>query len=170
MFFEEYIMSFTKQQITAECQASGPQLAPLPSTIDGTQLLWAISGNESSFGEDVLPRHEPVFDVGGAYGDNAVMQPLLVQWGRAAACSYGPWQQMFCNAPAGYTPVTYDDLHACGVAAVEQLNKFLARWKPQGLPAIGECWNAGHPMITLSAGVGAYVHDLIGNYAVPLAA
>jgi hypothetical protein len=25
-------------------------------------------------------------------------------------------------------------------------------------------------MITLSAGVGAYVHDLIGNYAVPLAA
>ena len=102
--------NFTQQEIAAQCRISGPQLIGLPAGIDGAQLLWAISGNESSFGANCTPRHEPAYDVGGRYGSNAVMVPLLTEWGSAAACSYGPLQLMFCNAPAGATPSDFDDL------------------------------------------------------------
>jgi hypothetical protein len=143
----------------------GPQLAPLPKGVDGAKLLWALSGNESSYGLNTTPRHEPAFDAGGTYGDGPVMRPLLAKFGKAAACSYGPWQLMFCNAPAGFTPESFGDLHQCAVATVERLNAFLRKWQPQALAGIAECWNGGHPMANPVAGVAAYAHELATNYA-----
>jgi len=158
-------MGFTRLEMIAECGNMGPKLAPLPKGIDGARLLWALSGNESSYGTNCTPRHEPAFDVGGTYGDGPVMKPLLAKYGKAAACSYGPWQLMFCNAPEGFTPEAFTDLHQCALATVERLNTFLRKWQPQAIAGIGECWNAGHPMLNPVAGVAAYVHELGKNYA-----
>jgi hypothetical protein len=156
---------FSHQEIADACRQFGPQLAPLPEGVDGSRLLWALSGNESSFGANSKPRHEPAFDAGGLYGDGAAMRTLLAKFGRAAACSYGPWQMMFCNAPSDFTPASFGDLHQAAQAAVDQLNRFLRKYKPQSLAEIGECWNAGHPIEHLSAGVARYVQQLSGNYA-----
>ncbi len=159
---------FTHQQVADICRTYGPRLAPLPNNVDGAQLLWAISGNESSFGTNCAPRHEAAFDVGGIYGGGAVMKPLLAQFGMSAACSYGPWQILFCNCPAGTTPSDLDNLDKAAQATVEFLNKLLGRWNPQDLAGIAECWNAGHPMQNPSAGVARYVSQLASNYAVPM--
>jgi hypothetical protein len=162
-------VNFTQQQIADICRIYGPQLTNLPSGIDGAQLLWAIAGNESSFGENCAPRHEPAFDVGGVYGNGAVMKSLLAQYGSAAASSYGPWQILFCNCPAGYQPLDMGDLDKAAHATVRYLNQLIARWTCTGLSDVGECWNAGHPMLNPSAGVARYVSDLAGNYKVPMA-
>ena len=159
---------FTKAQIAAACTQYGPTVAPLPDGVDGTQLLWAMSGNESSFGANVTPRHEPAFDVGGVYGASAQMAPLLAKYGSAAACSYGPWQIMFPNAP-GATPESFNDLDFAATASVAFLNKLLTRFHPQTLGDIGSCWNAGHIQNPYSAQVQTYVDRLTQNYAVPLA-
>jgi hypothetical protein len=161
-------MGFSQEQIAAQCRISGPQLAPMPVGVDGAQLLWAISGNESSFGANIAPRHEPAFDVGGIYGANPPMPALLAEYGSGAACSYGPWQLLFCNAPAGYAPSDMSDLGKAAAATVAFLHRLLARWTPATLAGIGECWNAGHPMQNPSAGVARYVAQLTANYAVPM--
>ena len=159
-------MTYTRRVISAQCKLSGPDIFPLPPGIDGAQLLWAISGNESSFGSDCTPRHEPAFDVGGIYGDNAVMKPLLEKFGSAAACSYGPWQIMFCNAPPGFTPDDLSRLPLVARVTVLFLNSLLDRFHPQDLAGIGECWNAGHTMAVPLPGVARYVNELVANYAV----
>jgi hypothetical protein len=77
---------------------------------------------------------------------------------------------MFCNAPSGYSPADMNDLDKAAAATVDYLNRLLAHWHPTDLAGVGECWNAGHPLVNLSAGVTRYVHDLTANYTVPLPA
>ena len=160
--------NFTPQQISDQCRLSGPTILGIPHGIDGAQLLWAMSGNESSFGVNCSPRHEPAFDVGGVYGSGVAMTTLLTKYGSAAACSYGPWQIMFVNCPSGWTPDDLSNLGLATRATVLFLEKLLTRWRPSDLAGIGECWNAGHPMVNPSAQVAAYVQKLTANYAVPL--
>lgn len=160
-------MAFTKTEIAAACTQYGPTVVALPDGIDGVQLLWAMSGNESSFGANVTPRHEPAFDVGGIYGDSEQMKPLLALYGSAAACSYGPWQVMFANVPEA-APESFDNLDFCALASVAFLNKQLTRFKPESLGDIGSIWNAGHIQNPYSAQVQIYVDRLTGNYAVAL--
>jgi hypothetical protein len=45
-------MGFNRRRLEQECQTSGTQLPPLAPGIDGALLLWALAGNESSFGTD----------------------------------------------------------------------------------------------------------------------
>ena len=158
---------FTKQQVAAACVQYGPKVALLPDGVDGAQLLWAMSGNESSFGANVTPRHEPAFDAEGAYGQGLVMKPLLTEYGSAAACSYGPWQVMFCNVQPA-TPASFANVDFCASVSVAFLNKLLARFKPQTLGDIGSCWNGGHIQKPYSPQVQVYVDRLIANYKVPL--
>jgi hypothetical protein len=136
--------NFTREQIAAVCVQYGSQVGPLPPGVDGTQLLFAISGVESSFGADCQPRHEPAFDTGGMYATHAPMPQLLSLYGSSGACSFGPLQIMLCNAPSTYSPVTFDQLDLAMSASVLFLNSKLRQWKPQTLAQIGECWNAGH--------------------------
>jgi len=160
-------MNYTKIQIAVQCRISGPNLKSLPSSVDGIKLLWGLSGNESSFGIDCIPRYEPAYDIGGIYGDNQVMVPLLVKYGRAAACSYGPWQILFANAESyGYTPDDLSDLSKVTQTTVSYLNFLLVRFKPTSLTGIGECWNAGHTMSIPPPGVARYVTDLVKNYSI----
>jgi hypothetical protein len=186
------VRTWGQQALAAQCVSHGGLLRGLPSSVLGGQLLWALANNESCLGKNCTPRHEPAFDLGGAYGPpNKIMTPLIARYPPAplrsyspsinvsgdhtpdslvspAACSYGPWQQMFCNALPGSTPDSFDDLDWCTRSTVYQLNTLLSRFKPQTLAAIGECWNAGHPMITPSVGVARYVHNLLVAYALPL--
>ncbi len=159
---------FSPQQIADACREFGGQVAPLPEGIDGAQLLWAMAGNESSFGRNVIPRHESAFDVGGMYAGNPPMPSLLREFGSAAACSYGPWQLLFVNAPQGTRPKDMQDLATCAQASVAFLNSLLRRFRPQTLTGIGQCWNHGSPTSHPSAGVVAYCAQLATHYKVPL--
>jgi hypothetical protein len=156
---------FAKQQIAAVCMQFGSQAGPLPDGVDGAQLLWALSGVESSFGMDCQPRHEPAFDVGGPYAAHLPCSIFLARYGAAGACSYGPLQLMICNAPLTYGPSSFDNLTLAMQASVTFLNSLLRHWKPQSLAQVGECWNAGH--ITPDAG---YEQKLAVAYATPMVA
>jgi hypothetical protein len=136
--------SFSPTLLAAVCRRCGPSVGPLPPNVDGAQLLWALSGVESSFGKDCTPRHEPAYDVGGTYAKHYPVNVLLSRYGAAAACSYGPLQLMLCNAPLTFSPSSFDDLSLAMQASVAFLNGLLRHWKPQSLDEIGECWNAGH--------------------------
>lgn len=161
-------MSFTRQQIADICRKFGTPLNGLPDGVLGPQLLWAISGNESSFGANTTPRHEPAFDIGGVYGEGPVMKPLLAQFGRKAAASYGPWQIMFCNASKNATPDGFNDLESAAEWTVPFLQRQVLHFQPDSLAEIGEIWNGGHPMLVPPLAVAAYVRNLIQNYTVPM--
>lgn len=160
-------MSFTKAQIAAVCMEFGPKVEPLPDGVDGAQLLWALSGNESSFGLNVTPRHEPAYDFGGSYAGSGNMPTLLEEYGHAAACSYGPWQVMLTNA-ATFAPDDFTDLETACQASVSALNSLLRRFKPGSLVQIGQCWNHGEPTSTPNAGVLAYTVELQQNYNIQM--
>jgi hypothetical protein len=156
-------MNFTRLQIADACRQFGNSVYPLPTGIDGAQTLFAISGNESSFGFRCTPRHEPAYDIGGTYSTRPPMPELLEKYGSDAACSYGPWQVLLVNAPS-YSPSDFDDIEKCAQATVSFLNSLLRRFKPNSLSDIGSCWNAGHIQKQLSPGVERYVSDLQKNY------
>ena len=136
--------NFTQAEMAAICVRYGSQVGPLPAGVDGAQLLWAMSGVESSFGANCQPRHEPAFDVGGIYSTHYPMPQLLQIDGSAAACSYGPWQLLLCNAPLTYGPSSFDSLSLAASASLGFLNRLLRQWQPKSLKEIGDCWNAGH--------------------------
>jgi hypothetical protein len=155
--------NFTPAQIAAASRLFGKGVGPLPCGVDGTLLLWAIAGVESSFGVDCQPRHEPAYDTGGLYAKNAPMPGLLMNFGSAAACSYGPWQLMLCDAPLGFAPAQFDVLDNCARATLGDLNRKLRMFRPQTVAQIGDCWNAGH--ITPDPG---YEAKLKITYATPM--
>ena len=157
-------MFYTRQQIAQVCRQLGPSVGPLPNGIDGAQLLWALSGNESSFGLNCTPRHEPGYDVGGRYATHSPMPELRMQFGRAAACSYGPWQLMLAFA-GGHSPNDMSDLLTAANATIVFLNCDLRRFetKIEALCDIGEVYNAGHVCPDLD-----YTTKLDTNYLVPM--
>lgn len=161
-------MSFTTQQVADACRFWAPNVSPLAPSIAGMQLLWGLSGNESSFGKNVTPRHEPAYDVGGALAESPEQAALLGKYGSAAACSYGPWQIMLVNAPEGTAPKDFDDLSTAALCTVGFLNSQLRRFNPLTLTTIGQIWNHGSPTNAMSPGVSAYVEKLAKNYDVPM--
>ena len=159
--------SWLPQQIAAACREFGPQVGPLPAGVDGTQLLWAMSGVESSFGKNCTPRHEPAYDKGGVYGSHVPLcgpTGLLAVYGALGASSFGPWQVMLANVPGAAAPELFNGLeYACRVSCAV-LNGMLRRLQPKSLAEIGECWNAGH--VTADP---AYTDRLARCYAMPMA-
>jgi hypothetical protein len=159
--------TFTYAQLADEIRTIAPLVVGLPAGVDPVKLLWAMAGNESSFGKNCTPRHEPAYDFGGRYAAHPQQQHLLEAFGTAAAYSYGPWQQMFCNAPTGFTPESFADIHNCGISVVAQLNRILRSEKPTNLAQIASCWNAGHIEPKPLPDVAAYAAELETNYAKP---
>lgn len=155
--------NFTTAEIAAQCKLSGPTVGPLPTTVTGAQLLWALAGNESSFGTNCMPRHEPAFDTGGAYATHAPMPTLLAKYGSAAACSYGPWQILLANA-ASYSPTDFSTLTSAAEATVAYLNQQLRIFRPQSLEQIGSIWNSGGPNNKDIPGVARYIAGLQQKY------
>lgn len=143
-------VSFSRSEIARLCRAWGGMLW-LPAGINGPTLLWALAGNESSFGANCAPRHEHAYDVGGAYAKNPEQAALLEKYGSAAACSYGPWQILLVNVqPApktGQPAVGPEDMARpdfCAMKTVQFLNRrILEPQKPTTVEEIAEAWNSG---------------------------
>lgn len=165
-------MTFTRQQVADACRKLAPTLdsSLVPSAYRPEVLLWAICGNESSFGMNCTPRHEPAYDVGGTYAGNSQQAVLLEKFGSAGACSYGPMQVMLVNCPESFTPDSFGDVEAGIAAGVYALGNLLRRNKPQSLSQIGSCYNAGHIQSPQSSAVQAYAQRLIRNYGVVMPA
>jgi hypothetical protein len=149
-------------QFAALCRKYGMMVGPLPQTLSGTLLLWAIGGCESSFGENTTPRLEPFY----LHTMNGDMPAKREQFGNAAAMSYGPLQIMFDNAPTGATPDEFSDPDTAVAYSVSFLNKKLREYQPITLLTIACIWNAGSPVTNMSPGLAAYVSELEHNYSV----
>lgn len=159
-------MNFTKQQIADACRAHAGDLdTALLADYDPARLLWAICGNESTFGADCNPRHEPAYDVGGSYAKAPTQAALLAKFGSLGACSYGPMQVMLVNAPAGYVPNDFADVDKAIAAGAYALGRLLLHNKPTTLAQIGACYNGGHvPKGLWPTGIHEYANELIVNY------
>lgn len=171
-------MNFDKAKLADVCKRYGPFINGLPATIDGALLLWALSGNESSFGRNCNPRHEVEFCPQnqphrttsgivvrpGRYAADGLQVTLFRQWGCWACCSYTPWQLMAVNA-IGYTPIELmSDLERCVEAAVGFASKLMAHEsmpEEATLEDIARFWNG--------ASVSPqYIADLAKYYAAGL--
>lgn len=124
-------MSFSPANVAQGCREQGAILQfYLPEWCDGTKLLWALAGNESSFGWNIKPRTEPAFEPGGRYFDKE-MEQLWAQFGREAAASHGIFQIMLINAP-GFTPIEFRDNLTANFSAV--IGYIRRRIFPEGQP------------------------------------
>lgn len=159
-------MQIARANLAALCQQYGSTLQ-LPAGLDGVQLLWALAGNESSFGVDITPRHEAGYCRGGRYFDARATQ----SWGCLAHCSYGPWQVMFANFPLGSSPLLImasPALVANAAAALIALH-IVGRLQADTLEKIADAYNSGDWHHKTAQGVPTkYIADLVKNYHAPL--
>lgn len=156
-------MQVARITIAQICQAQGPKLA-VPAGIDGVKLLWALAGNESSFGLEANPRHEAAYCRGGKYFD----PKATGAYGCWAHCSYGPWQVMFANLIPGIPPETFNNNPSmvCG-AAVGLINRRILKIeRAVTLDEIATAYNEGDWRNRKEP--AEYVAELIKNYAIPV--
>lgn len=156
--------NFSKSDVISACQKYGPQLH-VEAALDGVKVMMALSSNESSYGANCGPRHEPAYDIGGSLSTGKLQQSLLAEFGSAAAMSYGPWQMMFINF-MGYNPdQLLTDLDACASQLVKFFNSYvIGTRKAESLDDIGQVWNSGHISLTPSSGVLLYCKHLQTAY------
>lgn len=131
--------------------------------LDGPKLLWALSGRESSFGQNMKPRHEPAYDVGGAYWKvSDEVKEGCALYGRDFACSYGPLQVLAVNAQAWTPEELGKDPYIAMVAARSFIREYvIKRKRAHTLAEICQCWNGGHVGATTTPG---YVEEVTHHY------
>jgi hypothetical protein len=161
-------MSFTRAQVAAACRKYASMLwLPAAVDFDGARLLWAMSGNESTFGQHCTPRHEPAYCV-GIYSHSPAVIALTEKYGHAAHCSYGPWQILLVNCDATATPKQMlADIGLCAIQTVNFLNRrILHDQGAQTVEQVGIAWNSGtlHHPSGLPDGVARYAEDLRRYY------
>ncbi len=165
-------VSFTRDEVAAACRKWGTslELQRCPD-VDGVPLLWALAGNESSFGANSKPRHELGF-CKGRYAENPKVQDLTKRFGHAAHCSFGCTQVMLVNVPGDVVDLgAFDTAEGCIATTVIFLNEvILGRQGARTLEQIGDAYNSGNFRDMESAGVKAYVAELRVNYAVRMPA
>jgi hypothetical protein len=158
--------SFSKEDVLAACRTYGP-LLHLPAALIGARLMAALASNESSLGADCGPRHEPAYDAGGRYAANVRQARLLLQFGSAAACSYGPWQMMLMNFVDRPPGQLLTDLDICAQDFVAFFNGYVIGARHAAtLNDVGQVWNSGHISTRPSDAVAAYCAKLATNYAI----
>lgn len=162
--------SFPKADVLAACAQYGPQLNLVTTAgadgtpLDGIRLMIAISFNESTFGANCGPRHEPAYDNGGSYATGGQIA-LLSTYGSAAACSYGPWQMMFGNFVNATPTQLLTSLDACAQQFVRFFNSYVIHGHhAASISDIGQIWNGGHVSANPSPGVMAYCTKLQTAY------
>jgi hypothetical protein len=113
------------------------------SRLDPARVLAAIAHNESRYGANNVPRHEPAFDAGGRYADRAALE----KYGREAACSWGPWQVMYVTAKElGYkgAPKELADPEVSLPFAIKLVNeRLIERQGAKSLAEIAVGYNSG---------------------------
>jgi hypothetical protein len=158
-------MTFAREDVAAQCRRWGGSLW-LPPEIDGVKLLWALAGNESSFGANAAPRHEPAYDVGGKFAKVPAQAKLLELYGSAGACSYGPWQEMLVNCVAGTKPDDMAQLGRCGLETTAFINRRILKGEhATTIAEIAEAYNSGKwQWETVPRGVETYAEDCVKYY------
>lgn len=160
-------MTFSREEVARACRAWGKMLwIPQGAAIDGPQLLWALSGNESSFGANATPRHEPAYDFGGRFSENPLQAKLLGLYGSAGACSYGPWQEMLVNCGDGTTPDDMTNLNRCAMETVTFINRRILKLEQaKTIAEIAEAYNSGKwQWHEVPPGVETYAADCVKYY------
>jgi hypothetical protein len=160
-------MQVSEQEIARICIQFGPQLNTVPSISRG-QLLWAIAGNESLFGDWCPPRHERGYHYGSRmYRRSKELRDLTKEWGCLAHCSFGPWQVMLVNAP-GFSPIELmADAELACKSAVDFLNRvILGAQKASTLEEIADAYNSGNFRDDIVP--HEYIARLKRNYKVPM--
>lgn len=158
-------MSFSRTEVAAACRKWGQHLWA-PAGVDGPALLWAMSGNESSFGLNCLPRHEPAYCT-GIYSHNPEVAKLTQEYGHGAHCSYGPWQILLVNCLEGTSPLNMASLDRAALETVSFMNRHVLKAQgASGVEEIAAAWNSGSPHHPngLPPGVAKYVEQMRGYY------
>jgi len=164
-------MILTRPEMAALCRTGAPTLQ-VPPGIDPVKLLWALAGNESSFGANAVPRHEQGYCRSGRYATALVEHRK--RWGCWACCSYGPFQLTYLNAVTYYqADIAPTSLDTYGVIALQATLEFLKKYvlesrKAQTLEQIADTYNSGNWQDLRTAGVQRYVEDFLRNYDEPM--
>jgi hypothetical protein len=156
---------FTQDEVARACRKWGPLLA-LPQGIDGAQLLWAISGCESSFGANCKPRHEPYYHNLAAAGTNAQLVALTAQYGCDAHSSFGPWQELLVNCSPNMKPENFADIDRAADQAVRFINRrILLLERATTVAQIAAAYNSGKwKWLIVPPGVERYAAQCEGYY------
>jgi hypothetical protein len=157
-------MTFNKQDVLEACTTYGPLLT-VPDGLDPVRIMGAIASNESSFGANCGPRHEPAFDTGGPYC-TGFQATLVEKYGANAASSWGPWQMLFVNFHAAdMDSIPTGTLEMFAQEFVWFFNSYvMGVRKPTTLEQIGQVYNGGHVMTNPGPGVVAYCQKLQAAY------
>lgn len=164
-------MNYSQEAVHAACVKYGQGLAvkglldSFGQPIEGDRLLWAISGQESSFGADCGPRFEPGY-WDGEESRNPEQAALNTKYGRAAAMSYGPWQIMYVN---GWRYGTPDDLNlnldVVAQATVDFMNDYvIGHQRAHNLQEFARIYNSGNKTEPLTLGVMRYIENVSRFY------
>ena len=135
------------------CRAAGPKIAGglthRNQAVIGSRLLWAIAGNESTFGKRrEFVKYEPAFLPGGDYYKNSpTLQKLYYQYGVLAGSSYGSWQIMYptaCEVGFSGPPIALQDDAVAIQFVVNLINKrFIGHEGAKTLSDVLDAYNSG---------------------------
>lgn len=165
-------MPIDRNDLARACRAFGTCLW-LPPTLDGPKLLWALSGCESSFGENTNPRHEAYYHELALKGTNAQLVALTTKFGCDAHSSFGPWQELLVNCSESMTPDQFTNVRRAAMESVGFINKrILKAEKATTLEEIAEAYNSGKwQWMTVPPGAERYAAQCREYYdTVPLPA
>lgn len=147
------IPDFTQSVIDA-CKEFGPQLNGCVThdgqPVDGVRLLWAIAGNESSFGQQrEFVKYEPGYLPSGYYYRNSIdIKGQFRRWGVLASSSFGSFQIMYQTArEVGYKdhPILLQNDKICAQWATTLiLKRFVKAQHAETLRDIFDAYNSGN--------------------------
>jgi hypothetical protein len=144
--------------------------------IDGAALLYAIAGNESTFGERrEFVKHEAGYLPGGHYFANSPdLRDAYHQYGVLAGSSFGTWQLMYIVArELGFTghPIELQHDETLLLWVVQHVQRHILKREPRTLADIFDAYNSGNftdgnvPKDYILKGLHTY-HD-VENLVVP---
>jgi hypothetical protein len=146
-------LSWPQKDIAALCNEMG-HFMKLDQTEDGTgrplhgpQLMWAMAGNESSFGKNCTPRFEPAYFT-GHYSTTDRQRKLNETYREYGACSWTPWQVMAIHAERfGFKLEELINLHKCGELFLLYMKHEILEhpiYPCRTLDQIGDAYNSGN--------------------------
>lgn len=143
---KELVTKFNKEDIKA-CIRTHMHMLILPDDIDPFKLLWAICGEESSFGQNVKKRYEPIYGPGGKYYNQSLrIQQDYKLYGKDACSSWGPWQIMYPTArELGFKKSPYE-LHGMEESipyVIKYINKRAIERGAKTVTEIADAYNTG---------------------------
>lgn len=160
-------------QLVPLCKERAPRLQSILSKTGGLQtinagaLLYAISGNESSFGQRrEFVRHEAAYMPGGRYYNrSAPLRALFDRYGVLASSSFGSWQIMAIVAQelsyVGNPAFLADD----EISIEFVIRQIIERIIPRGAGCLGDLFDAYNSGTSGDSNIPKqYIEDGLNHY------